>query len=91
MSERSGQTQVAGLWCGDVLERLPELVDGTLDAGERSRVEAHVAACDWCARFGGTYASLVRSLSAAGRAVPDAVGDRLRSLVDGDLPDQDAP
>jgi hypothetical protein len=35
--------------CDDIQPRIGELVDGTLDAGDREAVEAHVRACDRCA------------------------------------------
>lgn len=55
---------VAGLWCSQVLARLPDVVDGTLGASELARVQDHVRACPDCERFGGRYGALVRTLRA---------------------------
>jgi len=59
---RPEQQQVAGLWCFEVLERLSEYLDGDLAAEERERLEAHVSGCDWCERFGGEMAGMVKQL-----------------------------
>ncbi len=53
---------VAGLSCREVLARLSDLVDGELPPGELRSVREHVAGCDWCERFGGRFAGLVRAL-----------------------------
>lgn len=66
-----GERMVAGLRCGEVLERLSEYLDGHLTAESRARVEAHVADCTNCARFGGQFAAVVRGLRAQGPAKVD--------------------
>lgn len=86
--EHAGQRHIAGLWCGDVLARLPDLVDGTLSDPERARVVAHVSACDWCERFGGAYGAVVTGLRAVEVRAPDGLGDRLRARLAA-LPEQD--
>jgi anti-sigma factor RsiW len=80
------QTLIAGVRCGDVLERLSDYVDDELPPDERSRVQAHLRGCDWCARFGGEFAAVVASLRDALRTEPGpdpAVGDRLAARLDG--------
>lgn len=75
---------IAGLGCREVLARLTEYFDGELDAVARARIEAHVAGCDQCARFGGSFAALVQSLRdrlREARVVPADVAARLRSRV----------
>ena len=52
--------------CDQALERLDALLDGELDAEERSSVEAHLAACADCAA---SFQAL-KALSSALRAVP---------------------
>lgn len=47
--------EVAGIRCAEVLERLSDYVDGDLDGAERARIDAHLAGCDWCERFGGAF------------------------------------
>lgn len=87
-ADRSWQRQEAGLWCGEVLALLPDLVDGTLAEADRAQVMAHVAACDACARFGGAYGAVVTRLRASAPEAPTDVGARLRARL-AQLPDQD--
>jgi anti-sigma factor (TIGR02949 family) len=78
---------IAGLSCSDVLARLSDYVDGELAAGDRARVEVHLAGCDGCARFGGEFAATVGALHAhfAGVArVPEHLRERLRRALDAD-------
>lgn len=75
------QRFVAGLWCGDVLARLPDLLDGSLDPDVRSSLADHVAGCDWCERFGGTYGALVGRLAAAPVRAPAGLAARLRGRL----------
>lgn len=54
--------EVAGVRCTQVLERLHDYVDGQLDAAHKAQVDAHLAGCDWCERFGDQYAGLAQSV-----------------------------
>ena len=54
--------EVAGLRCTDVLADLSEYLDGGLAPERRARIEAHVRACDNCARFGRRFAAVVQGL-----------------------------
>ena len=56
------ERELAGLRCGEVLARLSDYLDGSLAGEERTRMEAHVAGCDHCARFGGVFAATVAGL-----------------------------
>lgn len=56
------EREVAGMRCGEVLARLTDYLEDALPGAERARVEAHVAACDHCARFGGVFAATVAGL-----------------------------
>ncbi len=56
------EREVAGMRCREVLARLSDYLDDSLAGAERARVEAHVAACDHCARFGGVFAATVAGL-----------------------------
>jgi anti-sigma factor RsiW len=87
-TEHDGQRHVAGLWCGEVLQRLPNLVDGTLSDADRAQVIAHVSACDWCERFGGAYGAVVAALPKTMVSAPDGLIERLRARLAA-LPAQD--
>jgi len=54
--------EVAGLRCREVLAELSDYVDGELPADRVERIKAHLRGCDWCERFGGDFAWLVKSL-----------------------------
>lgn len=75
---------VAGLSCRDVLHRLSPFLDGELPATEVRQVEAHLAECDTCARFGGHVGAMVQQLrgSLEYGPVPDAaIGQRVMARV----------
>lgn len=83
MSPEPRQRLVAGLWCGDVLARLPDFVDGTLPAEEAAAARAHLAGCDWCERFGGRYGALVGQLrELPAPPIPDELARRLDERLD---------
>lgn len=54
--------EVAGLRCTEVLAHLSDYLDGDAAPELSARIEAHVAGCDWCERFGGRFASVVGGL-----------------------------
>lgn len=58
MNER----HVGGLWCHEVLEHLDHFVEGVLEPEAVATMQAHVAVCTECARFGAAYARLVGAL-----------------------------
>lgn len=53
---------VGGLFCFEVLERLSDYVDGELPAAEQAKVDAHLAGCDACTKFGGEFGAVVTAL-----------------------------
>lgn len=53
---------VAGMTCREVLASLSEYLDGELDSPGTARLEAHVAGCDRCERFGGRFGAVVGAL-----------------------------
>lgn len=76
--------EVAGIRCGEVLEILPDVLEGTLEPERLQQVEAHLAGCDWCERFGGAYAGAVTALRRELGAPPplsDEQKGRLRAMV----------
>jgi len=77
---------VAGIRCREVLEILPDHLEGTLAPERMEQVRAHLAGCDWCERFGGGYAGTVGALRRElGVAPPLTAGQqgRLRAVVVG--------
>ena len=78
--------EIAGITCADVLAALGDYVDGELAVPTRARIEAHVARCHNCERFGGVFAEVVRGLRAHARATIErdehAVYARLRAHLE---------
>jgi anti-sigma factor RsiW len=58
----TGEREVGGLRCSDVLERLSEYVDGELPPDVVARIHEHLRGCDACERFGTRFAGVVRAL-----------------------------
>ncbi len=56
------ECNVAGLYCSDVLARLSRYVDGELARDEVAQVDAHLAGCEWCERFGERFSATVVEL-----------------------------
>lgn len=61
---------VAGLRCRDVLADLSEFLDGNLGAERVAAIQAHLAECDTCARFGGSVGEIVAALRSEGTRAP---------------------
>jgi len=58
----SENRNVGGLFCFDVLAQLSDYVDGDLSAADRAKIEAHLAGCDACTKFGGEFGAVVKAL-----------------------------
>ena len=85
--------EVGGIRCREVLAALSDYLDGEVDAATGRRIEAHVAGCDWCERFGGHFGAVVGELRralATPQPLPDAVSERLRARL-GLAPDSEDP
>ncbi|HEY6006106.1 MAG TPA: anti-sigma factor [Anaeromyxobacter sp.] len=75
---------IAGLSCGQVLDRLSDYLDGDLPAPEATRLEEHLRGCDGCARFGGEFRGVVESLRrhlARSQTLPTGFRERLRKAL----------
>jgi len=75
---------VAGLRCGQVLAHLSDFLDGELEPGRHEQIVAHLRGCNWCERFGGSFAAIIESLRAALRIaepLPSDVASRLRNRL----------
>lgn len=84
MTKIPGEKVVAGLTCGQVLDRLSDYLDRELGAEDRARLEAHLRGCEGCARFGGEFRATVRALKAhlGADRLPSAFEDRLRRALE---------
>ena len=73
------------LTCRELAEFAADWVDGTLDATDRTRCEAHVAACPDCATYLRTYAETIRIAKDAHAdepTSPDVPEDLVRAIMD---------
>ncbi len=85
-----GDRQVAGLWCHEVLELLYDHLDGELGSEERAGVEAHLAECSVCARFGGEASALaaaIRAQLSVSDPISGALERKLLSASENDPPE----
>jgi anti-sigma factor RsiW len=76
---------IAGLSCGQVLDRLSDYLDGDLPAQESARLEEHLRGCDGCARFGGELKGVVEALRrhlVRSPSLSDGFRERLRKAMD---------
>ncbi|MDE3165668.1 MAG: zf-HC2 domain-containing protein [Acidobacteriota bacterium] len=64
-----------------MLALLSEYLDGELSAEAASRVDAHLAACGNCGRFGAGMARLLRALPAARPGLTAGARARLRKAL----------
>ena len=53
---------VGGVTCFEVLAQLSDYLDGDLSADDRVKLEAHLAGCDACTRFGGEFGTVMKAL-----------------------------
>jgi anti-sigma factor RsiW len=53
---------VGGLGCFEVLELLSDYLDGEVSAELKQKIDAHLAGCDECTRFGGEFGAVVKAL-----------------------------
>ncbi len=75
---------VAGVSCRDVLADLSEFLDGALSPERVAQLQAHLAGCANCARFGSDVAATLTALragAAAAPVVPTDVAARLRDRM----------
>ncbi|MFN8980600.1 MAG: anti-sigma factor family protein [Gemmatimonadaceae bacterium] len=65
MTDRGLDTVVAGVRCREVLADLSDYLDGALTPARVRELQAHLGACDRCARFGGQVAAVLQQLREA--------------------------
>lgn len=73
---------VGAFHCFDVLDRLSDYLDGELSEEERRQVEAHLAGCDECTRFGGEFGAVVTALRERLGVASDVPSEVARRLDD---------
>lgn len=83
---RPHDQEFAGLTCAAVMDALSTYVDGDSDLGRdmAARVEAHVAQCRQCERFGAGFVALLQTMRTRLRdatPLPDDVAGRLREKL----------
>jgi anti-sigma factor RsiW len=71
---------VAGITCSAVLAVLSDYLDGEVSDAVRAQVNAHLAGCDVCERFGGRFATTVGALRRH-LAEPKVSDERLSELA----------
>lgn len=80
----SAPKTVGGLSCFEVLEHLSDYLDGDLAGPTKVQLEAHLAGCEECTRFGGEFGAVVKSLRArlgAGDDAPERVVAQLDATL----------
>ncbi|MER2559259.1 MAG: zf-HC2 domain-containing protein [Myxococcaceae bacterium] len=75
---------VGGLDCFEVLAQLSDYLDGELEQGDKAKIEAHLAGCEECTRFGGEFGAVVKALRT--RLADDEVPAAVAQKLDGVLP-----
>lgn len=79
-SDAGLDTIVAGIRCREVLDDLSEYLDGGLPPERVAAVQAHLAGCDRCARFGGEVSETIEALRAALREPEPMSAQRAEGL-----------
>lgn len=83
-----GERKVAGLRCSEVLADLSDYLDDELPRERRQKVEAHLAGCEVCERFGGEVGAVVAAVKqrlgseALSADVAGRLADRLAEALD---------
>lgn len=80
----SAPKTVGGLDCFEVLAQLSDYLDGELNNADKAKIEAHLAGCEECTRFGGEFGAVVKALRT--RLADDEVPTAVARKLDGVLP-----
>ncbi len=81
------EREVAGLWCSQVLGYLSEFHDDELPPATVTQIEAHLAGCDWCERFGTQFSAMLGELVRQ-FAVPEALSEETMARLQARLRDR---
>lgn len=74
------ERKVGGLWCSEVLAYLSEFRDHELAPGTAAQIEAHLAKCDWCEKFGTQFSSMMDEVVKQ-FAVPEPLSESLQARI----------
>lgn len=74
------ERKVGGLWCSEVLTYLSEFRDNELPPATTAQIEAHLAECDWCEKFGTQFSSMMTELVKE-FSVPDPLSESLQARL----------
>jgi anti-sigma factor RsiW len=74
------EREVAGLWCSQVLAYLSEFHDNELPPGTQAQIEAHLAGCDWCEKFGTQFSTMMSEVVKQ-FAVPEPLSESLQTRL----------
>ncbi len=77
-----GERRAGGLTCSQVMAALSDYVDGELTTARAAEVEAHVAECQQCARFGRGFSMLLAGMRRHLAAPPPVTAELERRLRD---------
>ena len=81
MTPMDGNRLVGGLWCTDVLGLLSAYLDGELEPGVKTKVDAHLGECGNCARFGAEIAGMLEALARQREDLTPDAAERLKRAI----------
>lgn len=73
--------ELAGIRCSEILERLSDVLEGSLEPDVARRVQAHLEGCAWCAQFGAEFSAVVGALQSELAGPAEVDGDATAQLV----------
>jgi Putative zinc-finger len=74
------ERKAGGLWCSEVLAYLSEFRDNELPPGMQAQIEAHLAECDWCEKFGTQFSSMMSEVVRQ-FTVPEPLSESLQTRL----------
>lgn len=75
------ENDTGGIRCSEVLAKLSTYVDGELETPDVTRIEAHLAGCPDCERFGRGFGEMLVALRNTDEPDADAVETALKNVT----------